>query len=210
MTSNRKVDHLVYAVPNLMAAMDIFEQKTGIRPIFGGYHQNQGTKNALVNLGDKCYLEFIAIDTKNTAIQAPRWMGVDFVDSPQITRWALKSENLEKDSRILQHYQADLGQIQAGQRKMSNGKTLTWQMSMPLATPAVDILPFFLDWRQSEAHPTEALPVQCRLVRLELAHPQANTMQRVFEDLSLDLNILQQANPSIGIQLECPRGLINL
>jgi len=62
----KKTDHIVYAVTNLEAAIDEFEKLSGLRPVFGGYHTTKGTKNALVNLGNECYLEILAIDEGNT------------------------------------------------------------------------------------------------------------------------------------------------
>jgi len=101
MMHNRKIDHIVFAVPNLEAAMNEFEELTGIRPAFGGYHTTQGTKNAVVNLGNDCYLEILAADNDNTQIAPPRWMGIDLIESPQITRWSLKSKDLQSDSAVL-------------------------------------------------------------------------------------------------------------
>ena len=93
MNIGRKIDHIVYAVPDLSAACDELEELLGVRPIFGGYHDSQGTKNALLNLGNQCYLELLAVDEANTKIEAPRWMGVDLIQHPRITRWAIKSDN---------------------------------------------------------------------------------------------------------------------
>ena len=60
--TSRKIDHIVYAVQDLSATMVQFEEKSGIKPIFGGFHKSFGTKNALVALGNGCYLELLAAD----------------------------------------------------------------------------------------------------------------------------------------------------
>jgi hypothetical protein len=51
-------DHLVYAVPDLAAAVAEFEARTGIRPAAGGSHAGRGTANFLVGLGS-AYLEIM-------------------------------------------------------------------------------------------------------------------------------------------------------
>ena len=66
----RQIDHIVYTVPNLEKAIDWFAEISGIRPAFGGYHTTQGTKNAVVNLGNSCYLELLAADDANKDIQS--------------------------------------------------------------------------------------------------------------------------------------------
>ena len=76
----KQLDHIVYAVPDLGAAVEEFEARTGIRPVFGGYHKDRGTKNALVSLGHKVYLEFLAIDAESE-VTPPRWMGIDLLKS---------------------------------------------------------------------------------------------------------------------------------
>lgn len=207
---NRIIDHIVYAVPNLEVALQDFEAKTGIRPVFGGYHQTKGTKNALVNLGNKCYLEFLAIDKENTAISSPRWMGIDHIETPTITRWALKSQNLAHDSQVVQVYNPKMGELQTGQRKMSKDKLLTWQMTLPLAAPAVEIMPFFLDWSASEVHPTEQLEEQCKLLDIKVTHPSAESLQAIFTELKLDVAILEGETAAIQMRLDTPKGIVSI
>ena len=101
---NRTIDHLVYAVPDLEKTMDSLENQLGVRPILGGTHPNQGTKNALLHLGGQTYLELLAIDTDNTTIQNGRWMGMDLIQKAQFTRWAIRSTDLAKDCSIVQNY----------------------------------------------------------------------------------------------------------
>ena len=145
-----KLDHIVYAVPNLEEAMNWFEAKAGIRPIFGGYHTTQGTQNALLKIGEKCYLELLAIDEENKEVTTPRWMGIDLITQPKITRWAIQSSNLQTDSKVLRTYNMEMGNITGGQRKKSDGKLLTWELTMPLAEPEVEVMPFLIDWQKGE------------------------------------------------------------
>lgn len=210
MLDKRIIDHIVYCVPNLEDALNDLEKKLGVRPSFGGYHTTQGTKNAVLHLGNACYLEILAADKDNTAITPPRWMGIDLIQTPKITRWAIKSIDLQQDSQVLKKYQPDMGRIEGGQRRTSNGGLLTWQMIMPLAVPEVDIIPFMTDWQQSEVHPTGQMAEHCRLLDLTLTHPTPQNLQTTLSQLSLDLNVVKGASASITIKIQCPKGIVQL
>ncbi len=210
MNINRTIDHIVYAVHDLEQGMQQIEKLLGIAPIFGGYHTNQGTKNAVLNLGNQCYLEIITIDHENKNISAPRWMGVDFLTSSQITRWSLKSKYLSRDSIVIKNYNNSMGTIHGGQRKMSDGNLLTWEMILPLAEPEVEVVPFMTDWQNSEVHPTESLEEKCQLLELNVFHPTPELIQPVFDELDIHLNISKSEIPSIKIKVQCPNGIIEI
>ena len=206
----RQIDHIVYTVPNLAVAMDWFEEISGIRPAFGGYHTTQGTKNAVINLGNSRYLELLAADDNNKDIPPPRWMGVDFLEKAQMTRWSLKSTDLPKDSVILQAYQQEMGRIEGGQRKTTSGSLLTWEMIMPLAAPEVEVLPFMTDWQHSAVHPTAAMPEQCELISMAFTHPTPDLLQPTLVKLGLNLDLVQGATIGIKAKIKCPNGIIEI
>ncbi len=204
------IDHLVYAVTDLDAAIADFEKRAGIRPVFGGYHITKGTKNALVHLGKQCYLELLAIDENNTTIQAPRWMGVDLIQENQITRWALQSTDLQQDSEILKTYNPRLSEISSGERQTTSGDLLAWQMTLPLPSPAVDLLPFFLNWESSAVHPTDNLVQACELLQIKMTHPNPSAIQNIFAKLTINIDLVQAAQASIKATIQTPNGLIEI
>ncbi|MCR9290191.1 MAG: VOC family protein [Bacteroidetes bacterium] len=210
MLTQRIVDHLVYAVPDLQTAMDDLEKLLGIRPNFGGYHTAKGTKNAVLNLGNGCYLEILAVDEENKEISSPRWMGVDLIDKPRMTRWCLKSNDLEKDSQTLKKYNPEMGEISGGQRKMSDGNLLAWSMIMPLAAPEVDLIPFMVDWRKSAIHPTEWMEDVCRLVALDFSHPHPEIINPILSEFSPNLIISKGKTARITAHINSPNGVVEL
>ena len=210
MNSNRTIDHLVYAVPDFEKAFDDFEKLLGVRPVFGGHHTTKGTKNALINLGNECYLEILAIDEANQKIHSPRWMGIDLIQKPTMTRWCLKSEKLEKDAQILRNYDPKSGEISSGQRKTGDGKLLNWNMILPLAEPEVDLIPFMINWERDSVHPTANLEEKCCLVGMEFTHPNPDILKPIWEGLSLDFEIKRGEKLSISVQIECPNGIIEI
>lgn len=207
----RKIDHIVYAVSNLEESIAAFEKKLGVRPIFGGYHTTFGTKNALVNLGHHVYLELLAVDELNTKVSPPRWMGVDLLTKNQITRWAITSNTLEKDSQVLQKYKPKMGSIQSGSRNTTDGFVLQWQLIMPLPAPEVELVPFVLDWSETEKHPAELLPnMGCQFVEIYGTHPNAKELTGVLNELNCGMKIQKADRISLRLVINTPKGTIEI
>lgn len=207
----RQIDHIVYTVPNLEDAIADLETRLGVKPVIGGRHATQGTKNALVNLDNGAYLEILAADDENTDISPPRWMGVDVLTQPQITRWALKSDKLSADAAVLSAYDPKLGHTNAGSRQRPDGSTLRWELILPTALPEVDILPFMVDWSQSDIHPHEALPdMGCSIVEVQLKHPAPETTEPVLWELGVERSVTKADEPGIGLVLTSPAGEVTL
>ena len=133
----------------------------------------------MVNLGGGCYLEILAIDETNKDIKGPRWMGIDYLTTPKITRWSLKSDDLDHDSNVLFKHNDLMGVVDKGTRKTTDGNILSWQMTLPLSAPEVEVVPFITDWSTSNMHPTDNLPEQCQLVGLDLYHTQPNVVEKL-------------------------------
>ena len=203
------VDHIVIAVSDLDKGMDWLEKKLGIRPVYGGQHITEGTHNALLNLGNSCYLELLAIDSSNKKINPPRWMGVDLIEAPTITRWAVKSNNIEQEVSFLKNVNPLLGNIKSGMRAKQDGSILKWQLSIPLPEPMVEVTPFLIDWGES-VHPTTSLEPACKLVSMVLKHPYHTEIQEVMENINLDFKLEKGEQPSISIVVDSPNGLIKL
>ncbi len=208
---NRKIDHIVYAVADLDRASDRIEEALGVRPIIGGNHPTEGTKNALLNLGDGCYLELLAVDPNNMKIKPPRWMGIDLIDRPKITRWAIKSNDLKQDLETLQTLQFNSGPIKGGKRKTATGDLLTWELIMTLPSPEIDVVPFMVDWSQSAHHPTDQLPEACALKSFRIFHPDPSSIHGLYQNLGVELQIINSKQIRMELKISGPTGdyLIN-
>lgn len=206
----RKIDHIVYSVPDLKEACDHIENTLGIRPQIGGYHKTKGTMNALLNLGNTCYLEILAVDESNSDISGPRWMGVDLIDEPRVTRWSLKSSQLIEDQQHLRQYSELMGQISGGTRQTPAGDTLQWNMILPLASPAIEIIPFMTDWARSSIHPTNRLEQECQLIDIEFRHPLPELIQPVFTNLDIQEEVKKDSEAAISFTVKYAEKSITL
>lgn len=194
------LDHLVLATPDLAATVADFHARTGIRPSAGGRHPDRGTHNALVHLGGRAYLEFIAADPDNADVPPPRWMGVDLVTAPTYVRWAVRAQNLSAARAALGTYDPALAQSATGRRTTPAGAQLSWSMSLPRPAPAVEPAPFVIDWSASAAHPTDGLVDHgLRLHELRLSAPRPRALRKLLAALGVGEVPVAEGPPRIRV-----------
>lgn len=203
------IDHIVYAVSELENGIHQIHQKLGAKPVYGGRHLHQGTHNALLKLGNGCYFEIIAPDPENKNIKAPRWMGVDLIKEPCITRWAIKSSDISADIRHISALKSGLGESKEGQRMTDTHKLLKWHLSIPQPSPLVEPIPFLIDWEYSE-HPSECLPDICRIESFNLYSDKAEELNQALSALGIKQYASQSDEASIQLTVRCPNGLVKL
>ena len=205
----KKIDHIVYCTHDLNASLDYFENELGVRPAIGGKHLTKGTKNALLNLGEACYFEILAIDHDNTKIKGPRWMGIDLITEPMITRWAIKSDDLAFEKDVLEKYNPNLGTFSKGERETQDGTILSWQMLLPIENPKIELAPFVLDWSQSEYHPTDQLKQECSLESIQFLKAKENEkIQLCFHELFPNSHLAEADKDQIKISIKGPKGTL--
>lgn len=211
------IDHLVYTVPDLEAAMDDLEKRLGVRPVVGGRHLDRGTKNALIRLDKGAYLEILAADEENDAVRHRRWMGVDVLTGPKLTRWALRVEDLERSAVLLQTYDPRHGRIVAGSRALASGGELRWRMTLPLAEPEIDVVPFCIDWSETEVEPFDALPdTGCSLDSFLICAPaplrtrsRPMKLVKLLDELGASVAVTPEST-WLEATIRCPNGLVRL
>ena len=209
MTGLPPIDHIVMCVPILNDGIKHVERITGITPTIGGRHLDRGTHNAIFKIGPRSYFEILAPDPQNLSVTKDRWMGVDHVTGPTITRWALASPDIRIDAQRLSQVRGTPVPVSKGQRALSNGGSLQWQMTDPGVHPNIDLLPFLLDWQDSQ-HPSETLESFCTIVGIQLYHQDPHKIHDQLNIMGLTLPVMRSASARIAVELETSKGLIVL
>ncbi len=173
------LDHLVVSATSLDEGVSYAEAVLGIALSPGGHHVQMGTHNMLLSLGPHEYLEVIAIDPDAPKPGWKRWFNLDnFKGPPRMTNWVCRTDDLET---ALEHAPPGSGTPLA----LSRGD-MSWAMAVPEfgRLPFDDAMPALIEWDPGSPHPNRRLPDKgARLARLDVFHPEAETLLKAFPAL---------------------------
>jgi Glyoxalase-like domain len=205
----RRIDHLVYATPDLTAGVKQIEVLLGIQATPGGQHPGEGTRNALVALGPTSYLEIIGPDPDQPKPAGPRKFGIDDLKGPRLVTWAAKGTNLTQVVAEARRHGIPLGDVIPGSRRTPTGVLLSWHISNQRAVVADALVPFFIDWGDTP-HPAKSAAAGATLISLRAEHPDPKRVQRMLGELGLELTVVKGANPSLVATIAGTRGRVDL
>lgn len=202
------VDHLLLGVPDLEAGMKWFEEKTGVRPIAGGSHPGRGTRNALVSLGGRHYLEIIAPDPAQAGVVNELAASLKKLTAPRLVTWAAASTDLEATLSRFDAEKVVHSPALPGSRKRLDGRELSWR-TVGVESEMGELIPFFIDWGAT-AHPSADAPAGVRLVALTFHHPKPEALTAELSRLGIAAEVTKADQPGFSARLETPRGPLTL
>ena len=204
-----RVDHLVYATPDLNRGVEEIEKLLGVRAIAGGQHPGRGTRNALIALGPTTYLEIIAPDPEQPPPKEPRPFGLDGLKKSKLVAWFVNGRDLERLRDEAVRKGVPLGEVRSGTRLRPDGVELSWKFTDPSALVADGIVPFIIDWGDSP-HPAVTAAKGATLVSLRVEHPDVRGVRSMLQHLGLNLPMKRGQSPSLIAVIEGPRGRVEL
>ncbi|MBI3957816.1 MAG: VOC family protein [Chloroflexi bacterium] len=211
-----RTDHLVYAVPELAAAVERIAAEWGVRPALGGQHPN-GTHNALLALGPHTYLEIIAPDPAQPNPALPRSFGID--ERPGETRlvtWAAATSDLDATRATALSQGYDAGEVMAGSRLRPDGVKIAWRSTRLVPSgrgwppPGDGLVPFLIEWGPGTPHPSTTSPGGCTLVGLRAEHPDPAAIHQMLAALGLDIAVSAGPAPALYAVIDTPKGRVEL
>jgi hypothetical protein len=205
----RRLDHLVYAVPDLDSAVADLEHRLGVRATPGGQHQGRGTRNALIALGPESYLEILAPDPAQPAPNGGRWFGVDPNTPARLAAWAAKGVDLQRVASSAAARGVPLGPVMAGSRQRPDGVVLKWTLTDPGVSAGVSLVPFFIDWTGS-LHPAATAVRGPVIESLHAEHSRPDLAREPLAALGIDLPVDQGPRPALVAVLRTVSGLVEL
>ncbi len=204
-----RIDHLVYATPDLAVGIETAERLFGVRASQGGQHPGEGTRNALIALGPTSYFEIIGPDPDQPKPGRPRRFGIDEITAPRLTTWVAKGTGLEKFASDAAAHGVNLGAVISGSRKRPDGVVLSWRYTDPRVVLADRLVPYIIDWGASP-HPSATAATGVTLLTLRAEHPDADHVQQMLRQLGFDLAVKRGPKPALMATFDSPNGRVEL
>jgi len=203
------IDHLVFATNDLQHGIDKIETLFGISTSPGGSHPGMGTRNALLGLGPKCYLEIIGPDPDQTDFQGERIFGIDTLEQGKLVHWCIRREGLSSFVQEVNARGMELSDLIPMSRDTAQGSRIHWELAFPTSFSEECPLPFFIDWGSSP-HPASDCIQGAELKNFEIRHPDAAMINDSLKLLSIDECTIEASEFQLHALIQCPCGEIEL
>ena len=201
------LDHILLGVSDLDSGIAWVEQRTGVRAQFGGVHPGRGTRNALLSLGPRSYLEIIAPDPQQPVGDMSK--GLLELHEPQLFNWAVHTDDIAAAAKRATAAGFKIDGPAEGSRSRPDGKVLHWK-ACRLQDDRGGLLPFFIEWSRDSVHPATDAPAGCVLKRFSLQSPSPSEIAEQCRKLGLDVGVERGAKPAVRAVLNTPRGQVEI
>jgi glyoxalase-like protein len=208
-TSN--VDHLVFGISDLDHGIEWAEKNLGVRPAIGGVHPGVGTRNALLSLGHKKYLEIIAPDPNQSEFKFH--LDMRKFSEPRLITWGASTNDIETIAKKAKEGSFEIIGPRDGSRTRPDGKILKWKtvvITKSFGDQTIEPMPFFIQWSADSIHPSEDSPKGCELISFEIEHPKASELIDAFKKFRVDIKVKETKSIRLVANLKTPKGNVAL
>ena len=205
------VDHLLLGTSDLDQGTAWVEKTTAVKAVAGGSHPGVGTRNALLSLGGKQYLEIIAPDPAQTAYNFQ--IEIRKLATPRLITWAAVATDIQAVAKRAREAGHQIFGPRDGARARPDGKVLKWKtmgVMNTLGVQGVEPIPFFIEWSADSLHPSQDSPQGCRLLSIELAHPDPSAVRQLLEKLGIAIEVKPANEARLRATVDTPKGKVVL
>ncbi len=201
------LDHILLGCNDLDRGIELVEQNVGVRPAIGGVHPGRGTRNALLSLGERRYLEIIAPDPKQSEIV--HYPQLRSMTDPRLIGWAVHPPDIAAIAKQLRENKIAFTGPDDGSRKRPDGRVLTWK-TLNLADDRHGLLPFFIEWSADSVHPSKDAPAKCTLDYFQILSNEPDELSATMKRMGLDLPVQRSDKPRLRALITGPKGDLGL
>jgi hypothetical protein len=201
------LDHIILGCNDLDRGIELVQENIGVRPAIGGVHPGRGTRNALLSLGERRYLEIIAPDpAQREIVHFPQ---IREMTVPRLIGWAVHPPDIAAIAKQLGENKIAFQGPDDGSRKRPDGRLLTWK-TVNLADDRHGLLPFFIEWSVDSVHPSKDAPARCRLEYFEIMSADPDELYSAFKRIGLDLRVQRSDKARLRALISGPKGDLGL
>jgi len=201
------LDHILLGISDLDHGIAFVEEHTGVRAAFGGVHPGRGTRNALLRLGTRRYLEIIAPDPQQATLAA--YPELRDMREPHLLTWALHTDDISAVEKKLTAEHIAIEGPEAGSRARPDGKVLHWK-ALRLKDDRGGLLPFFIEWGRDSVHPSIDAPSGCHIASFSAEGPKPKQLRETFALVGVDVIVRAAEKPQLRARIEGPKGALEL
>jgi hypothetical protein len=201
------LDHIIIGCSDLDKGIDLVEENTGVRPAVGGVHPGRGTRNALLSLGERRYLEIIAPDPAQSEIA--HFPQIRSMTEPRLIGWAVHPPDIAAIANQLRENKIAFNGPADGSRKRPDGRVLNWK-TVNLTDDRHGLLPFFIEWSAGSVHPSEDAPKRCSLAYFEIMSDEPDELSAIIKRIGLDLPVQRSDKLRLRALITGPKGDLGL
>jgi hypothetical protein len=205
------VDHLLFGTADLDKGIALVEKLTGVKAVIGGSHPGIGTRNALLALGGKRYLEIIGPDPAQTTFTSRQ--DVRKLAEPRLITWAAATTDIAGLAKRLTDGGTQVFGPRDGSRARPDGKVLKWKSMATMhesGAELIDPVPFLIEWAADSVHPSQDSPTGCTLQSLEFEALKASVVANDLRLLGIDAAVKEAQAPRLIATLKTPKGIVTL
>lgn len=206
------LDHILLGINDLNHGIVYLEERSGVRAAMGGVHPGRGTRNALISLGAKRYLEIIAPDPQQAGTPASKEFWADRLNAfhePRLIGWAAHTSDLAGLAQRAAGAGFAFDAPRDGSRARPDGKMLRWK-SFSLKEDYGGVLPFFIEWSADSVHPSQDAPGGCTLQHFFIESADLKAVSAAVHKLGLDVDVKPGKHPILGARIVGKNGAFEL
>ncbi len=201
------LDHIILGCNDLDKGIEFVHDATGVLPAIGGVHPGRGTRNALLPLGERRYLEIIAPDPAQSEIS--HFPQIRSMTDPRLIGWAVHPPDITALAMRLRENKVEFTGPSDGSRKRPDGQVLNWK-TINLADDRHGLLPFFIEWRSDSVHPSKDAPAKCTLDYFEILSSDPQELAATLKRIGIDFPVQRSDKTRLHAVISGPKGELRL
>jgi len=201
------LDHLILGASDFTHGIRWIEERIGVRAVFGGVHPGRGTRNALLSLGPRRYLEILAPDPEQKTLAWFR--NLPDLAEPRLVGWMAHPAALGPIAERLLQSGISFDGTHEYSRERPDGRILRWKL-LRLTDDSDGLLPILIEWNIDSPHPADDAPTGCSLVQFEISGPNPEQVQKTLRTLGVAASVRLSQHPQLRARIAGPKGIAEI